>query len=110
MRDHSSRLSVAIMTARLEFWNEDLDLGDDEEGYTWATTDDATIDALEQFLNRRKSRYSLASSSVDALRTRLNLYVRAYQGGERDGRPPHTDSTGPRESSLRSRWRGLCSI
>ncbi|THE63128.1 site-specific integrase [Salinadaptatus halalkaliphilus] len=62
-----------------EFWNKDLGLGDNKEGYTWATTDEATIDALEQFLNRRKSRYSLASSSIEAMRTRLNLYVRAYQ-------------------------------
>ena len=82
-RDHDARSFLAALRRHHdrsfgEFWNEDLDLGDDEEGYTWATTDDATIDALEQFLNRRKSRYSLASSSVDALRTRLNLYVRAY--------------------------------
>jgi site-specific recombinase XerD len=83
-RDHDARSFLAALRRHHDrsfgkFWNEDLDLGDDEEGYTWATTDDATIDALEQFLNRRKSRYSLASSSVDALRTRLNLYVRAYQ-------------------------------
>lgn len=62
-----------------KFWNEDLELGNNAEGYEWATTDSATIDALEQFLDRRKSRYSLAASSVETLRTRLNLYVRAYR-------------------------------
>jgi site-specific recombinase XerD len=30
------------------------------------------------FLDRRQSRYGLSTSSVDTLRTRLNLYVRAY--------------------------------
>jgi len=83
-RDHDARSFLAALRRHHdrpfgEFWNEDLELGDDEEGYTWATTDDTTINALEQFLNRRKSRYSLATSSVDALRTRLNLYVRAYR-------------------------------
>ncbi|ELY58315.1 tyrosine-type recombinase/integrase [Natronolimnohabitans innermongolicus] len=83
-RDHDARAFLAALRRHHdrsfgEFWNEVLELGDNEEGYTWATSNDATIDALEQFLNRRKSRYSLASSSVDALRTRLNLYVRAYQ-------------------------------
>jgi site-specific recombinase XerD len=83
-RDHDARAFLAALRRHHdrsfgEFWNEDLGLGDDEESYTWATTDDATINALKQFLNRRKSRYSLATSSVDALRTRLNLYVRAYR-------------------------------
>ncbi|SEP12573.1 hypothetical protein SAMN04487948_11550 [Halogranum amylolyticum] len=36
-------------------------------------------DALERFLDRRQSRYGLATSSVETLRTRLNLYVRAYR-------------------------------
>ena len=83
-RDHDARAFLAALRRHHdrsfgEFWNEDLGLGTNEDGYAWATTDDATIDALEQFLNRRKSRYSLASSSVDTLRTRLNLYVRAYR-------------------------------
>jgi len=33
MRGHSSRLSVAIDRPFGEFWDEDLELGDDEEGY-----------------------------------------------------------------------------
>jgi len=106
--DHDARSFLAALRRHHdrpfgEFWDEDLELGDDEEGYTWETTDDATIDALEQFLSRRQSRYSLASSSVDALRTRLNLYVRAYQEANGTNDLPHTDSTRPRESSLRSR-------
>jgi len=55
-----------------------LGLGDDDDGYTWATSDEQTVDALERFLDRRQSRYGLSTSSVDTLRTRLNLYVRAY--------------------------------
>ncbi|WP_311136471.1 tyrosine-type recombinase/integrase [Natronosalvus halobius] len=83
-RDHDARAFLAALRRHHdrsfgEFWNEDLGLGDSDEGYSWATADDATIDALEQFLDRRMSRYSLAMSSVDALRTRLNLYVRAYR-------------------------------
>ena len=83
-REHDARSFLAALRRHHnrsfgEFWNEDLELDDDAEGYTWATTDEATIDALEQFLNRRKSRYNLATSSVDTLRTRLNLYVRAYR-------------------------------
>nr|WP_273742508.1 hypothetical protein [Natrinema soli] len=83
-RDHDARSFLAALRRHHgrslgEFWKEDLELGDDDEGYMWATADEETIDALEQFLNRRRSRYSLATSSIDALRTRLNLYVRAYR-------------------------------
>ena len=83
-RDHEARPFLAALRRHHDrsfgtFWNEDLDLGEEDQGYTWATADKRTIEALEQFLNRRKSRYSLAASSVDALRTRLNLYVRAYR-------------------------------
>ncbi|EJN57368.1 tyrosine-type recombinase/integrase [Halogranum rubrum] len=83
-RDHDARAYLAALRRQHnrsfgEFWTEDLGLGDDDEGYTWATTDKQTIDALERFLDRRQSRYSLATSSVETLRTRLNLYVRAYR-------------------------------
>ncbi len=61
-----------------EFWSEDLGLGDDDDGYSWASSDEQTVDALERFLDRRQSRYDLSTSSVDTLRTGLNLYVRAY--------------------------------
>jgi site-specific recombinase XerD len=83
-RDHGARAYLAALRRQHdrsfgEFWTNDLGLGDDDEGYTWATTDEQTIDALERFLDRRQSRYSLAKSSVETLRTRLNLYVRAYR-------------------------------
>ena len=83
-RDHDARAYLAALRRQHdrsfgEFWTNDLGLGDDDEGYTWATTDEQTIDALERFLDRRQSRYSLAKSSVETLRTRLNLYVRAYR-------------------------------
>ena len=83
-RDHDARPFLAALRRHHdrsfgEFWNEDLGLGDDDEGYAWATEDEETIDALNQFLDRRKSRYSLSTSSVNTLRTRLNLYVYAYR-------------------------------
>ncbi|EJN56873.1 tyrosine-type recombinase/integrase [Halogranum rubrum] len=83
-RDHDARAYLAALRRQHdrsfgEFWTEDLGLGDDDKGYMWATTDERTIDALERFLDRRQSRYSLATSSVETLRTRLNLYVRAYR-------------------------------
>jgi hypothetical protein len=51
-RDHDARAFLAALRRHHdrsfgEFWNEDLELGDNEEGYTWATSNDATIDALE---------------------------------------------------------------
>jgi site-specific recombinase XerD len=61
-----------------EFWREDLGLGDDA-GYDWATDDSDTRDALQRFLNRRRTRHSLSDSSVETKRRRLNLYVRAYR-------------------------------
>ncbi|WP_317176025.1 hypothetical protein [Halomontanus rarus] len=83
-RDHGARSFLAALRRHHDrsfgkFWSEDLGLGHEDDSYTWATADKETIDALEQFLNRRRSRYNLATSSVDALRTRLNLYVRAYR-------------------------------
>jgi len=83
-RDHGVRSFLAALRRHHdrsfgEFCSEDLGLGDDDDGYTWATSDEVTVDALERFLDRRQSRYGLSTSSVDTLRTRLNLYVRAYR-------------------------------
>jgi len=60
-----------------EFWAEYV-AADAAEGYDWATDDDATVDALEHFLDRRESRYGLSESSVDTLRYRLNAYLDAF--------------------------------
>jgi site-specific recombinase XerD len=65
------------------FWTELLAYGT-ENGYDWATEDDATIDALESFLDSRRDRHDLAESSIDAKRRRLNLYVRAYVAANGD--------------------------
>ncbi|MFC6838121.1 tyrosine-type recombinase/integrase [Halomarina ordinaria] len=83
-RDHGARSFLAALRRHHgrsfgEFWTEDLGLGSVDDGYAWATADGRTVDALERFLDRRRSRHGLAASSVDALRTRLNLYVRAYR-------------------------------
>lgn len=102
-REHDARAFLAALRRHHgrsfgEFWAEDLGLGEEVPGYNWATADDATIDALEQFLDRRESRYSLATSSVDTLRTRLNLYVRAYReanGTDDPLTPIHRESQEP---------------
>lgn len=83
-RTHGARSFLAALRRHHdrsfgEFWAEDLGLGDTDNDYAWATTDEETVDALERFLDRRQSRYGLATSSVDTLRSRLNLYVRAYR-------------------------------
>jgi len=83
-RDHDARSFLAALRRHQdrsfgEFWNQVLGLGDNDEGYAWATDDQETIDALKEFLDRRKSRYDLSTSSINTLRTRLNLYVRAYR-------------------------------
>lgn len=63
-----------------EFWSEVLERSDDSEsGYEWYTNDPDTIEALEHFINRRRERHAgLSEASIEALRRRLNLYVRAY--------------------------------
>ena len=61
-----------------DFWREDLGLGDGDR-YDWATDDGDTRDALEQFLERRRTRHSLSAATVETKRRRLNLYVRAYR-------------------------------
>ncbi|WP_137286177.1 tyrosine-type recombinase/integrase [Halorussus salinisoli] len=61
-----------------DFWREDLDLGDGE-AYDWATNDPDTRDALQTFLDRRRSRHALRESTIETKRRRLNLYVRAYR-------------------------------
>ncbi|MFC5973569.1 tyrosine-type recombinase/integrase [Halomarina salina] len=61
-----------------EFWDADLCGDSQDRGYDWATDDEATVEVLERFLDRRRNRHDLSDSSIDAMRTRLNLYVRAY--------------------------------
>ncbi|WP_232820591.1 tyrosine-type recombinase/integrase [Halorussus litoreus] len=68
-----------------EFWREDLGLGG-KSGYDWATDDPDTRDALETFLDRRRTRHAVSRSTIETKRRRLNLYVRAYReaNGEDD--------------------------
>ena len=51
-RDHSVRSFLAALRRHHnrsfgEFWSEDLGLGDDDDGYSWASSDEQTVDALE---------------------------------------------------------------
>lgn len=61
-----------------DFWCEDLGLGDDE-GYDWATDHAETREALERFLDSRRTRHAVSESTIETKRRRLNLYARAYR-------------------------------
>ncbi|MFC5973976.1 tyrosine-type recombinase/integrase [Halomarina salina] len=101
-RDHDARSFLAALRRHHDlsfgtFWTEHL-VDQAETGYEWATTDEPTIDALERFLDRRRARYGLATSSVDTVRTRLNLYVRAYHEANETGdllTPVQRDGSAP---------------
>lgn len=85
-----------------EFWREDLGLGGDG-GYDWATDHAETRDALETFLDRRRTRHSLRESSIETKRRRLNLYVRAYrEANDSDDllSPVGTDSAVPTHEAV----------
>lgn len=62
-----------------EFWTETLGLEASDAGYDWAIEHDATIEAVETFLERR-SGTKWQESTVVAHRTRLNRYLAAYAG------------------------------
>ena len=71
-----------------EFWSRDLGheatvdgngSAENAPNYDWATDDERTIEALEAFLASRRDRKSLAESSIETLRYRLDRYVRAYR-------------------------------
>ncbi|MFC7198768.1 hypothetical protein [Halospeciosus flavus] len=64
-----------------EFWAEDLGLAASaDDGYEWASDDEATVDALESFLEKHAERNEPIQSArtVRTYRYRLNRYVRAY--------------------------------
>lgn len=61
-----------------EFWEDDLGLQDAPDGYDWGITHESTVDALEDFLDSKRTRGGLSESSIETLRYRLAKYVRAY--------------------------------
>jgi integrase len=71
LREHHNRTFT-------QFWDHDLDLEEADSGYDWGIEHKPTIDALESFLDSRRSRGELAASSVQTLRYRLATYARAY--------------------------------
>ncbi|WP_324664405.1 site-specific integrase [Haloarcula sediminis] len=58
------------------FWRKDLGL--DPAGFDWQIDDGATVDAFERYLDRQQQRKSWSESTVDAHRSRLARYGRAY--------------------------------
>ena len=59
-----------------EFCKEDLGL--ESQGFDWQIDDSDTVNALERYLDRQQQRKSWSDSTVDAHRSRLARYVRAY--------------------------------
>lgn len=54
------------------------DLGLEPRGFDWEIDDGATVDALERYIDRQQQRKSWSESTVEAHRSRLARYVRAY--------------------------------
>ncbi|WP_435362175.1 tyrosine-type recombinase/integrase [Haloarchaeobius sp. DFWS5] len=73
-----------------EFWTDDLGRNETDTGHAWATDDERTVDALDSFLDSRRTRKGLADSSLDTLRYRLDRYVQAYAAAN-----GHTDLVSP---------------
>jgi integrase len=63
-------------TTVTEFCKQDLGL--EPPGFDWQIDDGDTVDALERYLDRQQQRKSWSDSTVDAHRSRLARYVRAY--------------------------------
>lgn len=59
-----------------EFWTDYLDTS--PQGYEWGIDHSGTVEALERYLDRQKQRKSWSESTVDAHRSRLARYARAY--------------------------------
>ena len=83
LREHDFRTLVYALREHhnrtfSQFWDHDLDLKETDSGYDWGIEHKPTIDALESFLDSRRSRGELAASSVQTLRYRLATYARAY--------------------------------
>jgi site-specific recombinase XerD len=67
-----------------EFWRQHI-APEHDTAYDWATTDPETRDALEHFLDRRETRYSLSEASIATLRYRLNTFARAFTAANTHG-------------------------
>lgn len=84
LRDHGFRKLVYSLREYhdrtfTEFWNNDLGLQESPDSYDWGITHEPTIDALEDFLDSKRTRGGLSESSIETLRYRLATYVRAYR-------------------------------
>ncbi|MBX0288537.1 tyrosine-type recombinase/integrase [Haloarcula salinisoli] len=63
-------------TTVTEFCKQDLEL--ESQGYDWEIDHADTVEALERYLDRQQQRKSWSESTIDAHRSRLGRYVRAY--------------------------------
>lgn len=62
-----------------EFWTNELSFTEpQDQGYPWNTDHKETIEVIESFVQSRRDRHGLSDSSIDAIKTRLNLYCKAY--------------------------------
>lgn len=83
LREHDFRTLVYALREHhnrtfTQFWDHDLGLEEADNGYNWGIKHEPTVDALESFLDSRRSRGELAASSVQTLRYRLATYARTY--------------------------------
>ena len=81
LNDHGFRRFIYTLqehhdTTVTEFCKQNLDLK--AQKYDWNIDHTDTIDALERYLDRQQQRKSWRESTVDAHRSRLSRYVRAY--------------------------------
>lgn len=77
-RDLIYALSEYHDTTFARFWEETLGLEALDAGYSWASSDEATVGALEAYLERRvDSKWT--ESTARTHRARLNRYVWAYE-------------------------------
>ncbi|MBX0288712.1 site-specific integrase [Halomicroarcula sp. F28] len=63
-------------TTVTEFCKQDIEL--EAQGYDWEIDHADTVEALERYLDRQQQRKSWSESTIDAHRSRLGRYVRAY--------------------------------
>ena len=81
LNDHGFRRFVYTLQEHhdstvTEFCRQDLGL--EPEGYDWGIDHADTVDTLERYLDRQRQRKSWSESTVQAHRSRLARYVRAY--------------------------------
>ncbi len=83
------------------------DIGLESPGYDWGIDHADTVKALERYLDRQQQRKSWSESTVDAHRSRLGRYVRAYADVNETGdllSPVARESAVPAHEAVDACW------